>query len=107
MPVGSQANTDTINSRISQFATQMRDLMQQVVNLSMSVNGQNAGLAYLESVGFSSTANSANPGGVSDAQYALNMINYMNTVASVYFGGAAQTPPFNFNQELSQMWAAG
>ena len=48
----------------------------------------------------------ANPGGVSDAQYALNMISYLNTVAGVYFGTATQGTAFNFDQQLSQMWAA-
>jgi hypothetical protein len=78
---------------------------REISNLDLSVNGQGQGLAYLESIGYSGSPNAANPGGISDAQYAQNMIGYLHTVAAVYFGAAAQTPAFNFDQELSQIWS--
>lgn len=82
----------------------MRDLMQQVVNLSTWINGQGNGLAYLEQLGYSSQADEENPGGISDAQMALNLIAYLNTVAGVYFGTATQASEFDFNNQLSQLW---
>ena len=105
MNVGSQASSGTVNAQLTSFATSMRNLMQQVANLSTWVNGQGNGLTMLEDLGYSSTANPNNPGGVSDAQLASNMIAYLNTVAGVYFGTATQATTFNFNQELSQLWA--
>ena len=33
------------------------------------------------------------------------MISYLNTVAGVYFGTATQTPAYNFDQQLSMLWA--
>ena len=65
--------------------------MQQIANLNLAVNGQGAGLAYLESLGYSPE----------DAALALSVISYLNTCASVYFGTATQTPAYNFNQQLS------
>lgn len=112
MSVGGQASTNTVNGALTSISVGMRNLMQQITNLSTWVNGQGNGLQMLVSLGFASTANTSNPGGVSDAQLALNMIAYMNTVAGVYCGtvqqggsnGTAATT-FNFNQELSQLWS--
>lgn len=104
MPVGSQATVASINQSITSLSVQLRELTHQMQNLSTSVNGQGNGLAYLESIGFGSAANPANPGGVSDAQLALNMISYLNTVQGVVNGTASQATDFNFNQELSQCW---
>lgn len=103
--VGATIGSGQIDNIITNLAVNLRDIMRNITNLNMSVNGQAAGLAYLESIGYGSVTNPANPGGISDAQYAQNMIGYLNTVASVYFGTVPQTPAFNFDQELSQMWA--
>ena len=106
--VGAIIGSAQIDNTITNLAVNLRSVMQQIANLNENVNGQGAGLAYLTSIGYSNnpaTSNQANPGGQTDAAYALNMISYLNTMSQVYFGAAAQTPPFNFNQELSQMWA--
>lgn len=106
--VGSIIGSSQVDNDITFLAVNLRKIMQQVANLNLQVNGQGAGLAYLTSIGYSNltaTSNPNNPGGITDAAYALSMINYLNTMAGVYFGTAAQTPAFNFNQELSQMWA--
>ena len=103
--VGAVIGSNQIDNVITNLAISLRNVMRQMSNLSLAVNGQGNGLTYLESIGYASAANAANPGGISDAQYALNMIGYLNTMAAVYYGTAAQTPAFNFDQELSQMWA--
>ena len=105
MPVGASIGSSQIDNVITALAVNMRNIMQQVANLNMAVNGQGAGQAYLQSIGYSGTANPANPGGVSDAALALSMISYLNTMASIFTGTAQQTPAFNFEQELSQVWA--
>jgi hypothetical protein len=91
---------------ITSLAVNLRNVMRNITNLNLAVNGQAAGLAYLQSIGYSGTANPANPGNVSDAQLALNMIAYLNTCAGVYFGTATQATDFAFDQALSQVWAA-
>ena len=106
MPVGATIGSSQVDNIMSALAVNLRDLMQQIANLSLAVNGQGQGLAYLESIGYSGTDNPANPGGISDAQYAQNMISYLSTVAGVYFGTATQASEFSFNQQLSQLWAA-
>lgn len=105
MSVGNQASSSTVDIALTDYSVQLRDLMQDISNLSVWVNGQGNGLAFLEGLGYSNAANPNNPGGVSDAQLALNMISYLNTVAGVYYGTATQATTFDFNQELSQLWA--
>jgi hypothetical protein len=95
MSVGGQLSVSSVNQSITGLSVQLRNTMQAVVNLSLSVNGQDTGLAILEAAGYDAA----------DAQTALDAISYMNTVAGVYFGTAAQATDFNFNQELSQYWA--
>ena len=104
MPVGSVIGSDQVNNLITALAVRLRDVMQQIADLNLAVNGQGAGLAYLQAVGFGSAANPANPGSVSDAALALSIISYLNTVAGVYFGTATQGTTFNFNQQLSMVW---
>jgi hypothetical protein len=105
MPVGSVIGSGQIDNIITALAVNLRDVMRRISNLNLAVNGQGAGLAYLQSVGYSNTANPANPGGVSDAALALSVISYLNTVAGVYFGTATQGSQFNFDQQLSEVWA--
>ena len=105
MPVGAPIGSSQIDNIITALAVGMRNVMQQVADLDLAVNGQGQGLAYLESIGYSGTANPANPGGVSDAQLAQNTISYLHTVAALYFGTATQPDAFNFNQQLSAVWA--
>lgn len=105
MAVGATIGSDQINNIITSLAVAMRDVMENVHHLDLSVNGQGKGLEYLMSTGFSGSPNPANPGGVSDADLALSTISYLNTVAQVYFGAAAQADPYNFNQQLSSVWA--
>jgi hypothetical protein len=102
--VGQATGSGQVDISLINLAVGMRDLMQQVVNLSTWVNGQGNGLAYLEQLGYSSGADSENPGDVSDAQMALNFIAYLNTVAGVYYGTATQGTTFNFNNELAVLW---
>ena len=105
MPVGAPVGSSQIDNIITALAVRLRDTCRQISNLNLAVNGQGAGLAYLESLGSGSDANPANPGSVSDAALALSMISYLNTVAAIYFGAATQPSEFSFDQELSQVWA--
>jgi len=104
MPVGATIGSDQMNNIMTSLAVRLREVAQDIADLDLSVNGQGQGLAYLESIGYSNASNPANPGSVSDAALALSVISYLHTVAAVYFGTAAQTPAFNFNQQLSMVW---
>ena|ERR1700749_4115521 len=109
--VGTQPSNATINNQLTGIALQMRELMQAASNLSTQVNGTGQGLAYLEAMGFSSAANSDNPGDMSDAAWALQVIAYFNTVAGCYFGtvqqggsGGTGASDFNFHNALASLW---
>jgi hypothetical protein len=105
MSVGAQMNSTTIDQLLTNISVGWRNLAQAAVNLATEINGQGNGLATLEALGYSSAANPANPGGVSDAQLALNYISYLGTNAGVFFGTASQGTQFNFNNALSPLWA--
>lgn len=108
MPVGAVIGSGQIDNMITSYAVRLRDLMEDIANLSLRVNGQGAGLAYLQRLGYSNDPNPDNPGGVSNAALALSMISYLNTPAGIYYGTVPQGDPpaqFSFHQELSQVWA--
>ncbi len=112
MSVGAQGSSGTVSAALTNLAVGMRNLMQSITNLNTWINGQANGLAYLEELGFSSASNPDNPGSISDAQFALNLLAYLNTMSGVYYGtvqqggsGGTGASMFNFNQELSQLWA--
>lgn len=106
MAVGNQANKATIDGNLSSLAQQLVAWCNQALTFQegMVTLGANS-LAGLVAAGYSNTPNAANPGGVSDAQWALNAANYMNTLAQVAEGTVAQTPAFNFINQLSSLWA--
>jgi hypothetical protein len=101
MSVGPVVTSGTIDTALSNLAVDAMQLMQQIANLNTLVTSGGNGLAYLESVGYSSAANPDNPGGVSDAQYALDFVGYLNTQAGVYFGTLTQASTFDFHNALA------
>lgn len=112
MSVGTQTSAATISGNLTNISVALRNIMTQVKNLNSQVNGGGGGLAYLESIGFSSAANPNNPGGISDAQYALNLVGYLNTVCGCYMGtvqqggsGGTGAILFNFDTAFAPLWA--
>lgn len=103
MSVGPVVTSGTINTSLNNLAVQVMQLMQQISNLNTQVVSGGNGLAYMEAIGYSSAANPANPGGVSDAQYALNLVGYLNTQAGVYYGTLTQASLFAFHNALAPM----
>lgn len=112
MAVGQQLNKAAIDQLLTNYSTRMRSLMEDVANLSLTVNGTGQGLAVLTAMGYSGTANPANPASMSDAAYALQLLAYLNTVAGVCNGtvqaggsGGTGAVAFNYNSALSVLWA--
>jgi hypothetical protein len=105
MAVGASISRDQLDNILSNLAVNFRNLAQLAANLSIEVNGQGQGLAFLQSVGYSNTPNPANPGGISDAAWALQLVTYFNSLAGVWFGTATQTPAFNYNTVSAPLWA--
>lgn len=111
--IGTQPTNASINNQLTAMAQQLRNLLQQAANLSVQVNGTGQGLVYLESIGYGSTANPLNPGSITDAAYALQMITYFNTLSGVYQGtvqqggtGGTGASTFNFNNAFAILWNA-
>lgn len=112
MGVGQATSNVTIDANLTRLAVELRNVLTEARRLDTQVNGQGAGLAFLENAGYSAAANANNPGGQSDAAWALQAIAYLNTIAGVYLGevrqggdgtaGSAVT--FAFDNALSLLW---
>jgi hypothetical protein len=89
MTVGSQNNSLAINGQIGDLINRLWDTCGDILKLQEYVVGQ--GSAGLQAIGFDST----------DATTVATVVNYLNTVAEIFFGSAAQTPAFNFSNELA------
>lgn len=105
MSVGSPLSSSQVDNILTSLAVNFRNLAQQAANLSIEINGQGQGLAVLEALGYSNTANAANPGGISDAAWALQLVNYFSNVSGVWFGTATQSAEFNYNNASAPLWA--
>jgi hypothetical protein len=112
MSVGGQGSSATVDSALTNLSVGIRRLMQGVANLNTWITGEGNGIAYLEQLGYSSAGDPQNPGGISDAQMALNYIGYLNTLSGVYYGtvqqggtGGTAATMYNFNNALSPLWA--
>lgn len=112
MSVGIQFNSDQVDSKLTQLAVQLRDVITRITQLNTQVNGQGDGLTVLETAGYSGDANPANPASMSDAAYALQKLAYLSTVAGCYLGtvqqggtGGTGAVEFDFDNALSTVWA--
>lgn len=113
MSVGGQGNTGTVDSSLTNLAVGVRELMEDVTNLSTWVQQQgNSNLQQgLINLGYSTAPSTLNPGGVSDAALASNLLGYMTTLSGIYFGtvqqggtGGTNATTFNFNNALGYLW---
>jgi hypothetical protein len=93
MAIGNQPTVTSVNNDLSNYATQMRNLMQQVQEFNLEVAA--LGTTGLETVGFNAT----------DAANVVSTAAIMNTVSAVYFGTATQATLYNFNNALAGLWA--
>jgi len=91
MSVGGQAGSGIVDQRLTDLATAKRDWAYRVQNLQK----QYGTLAALQAVGYS----------LADAQTALSFINFMNNLASVYYGTGIQASPSNYDVAFAPLWA--
>jgi hypothetical protein len=92
MAVGNVPSVAQLNGSIFQLASQLHTLMGQISGLQQWTVAE--GTAGLEAIGFDSA----------DATTFMSLLNYMNTVASVYFGTATQPGEYNFDNQLCTLW---
>jgi hypothetical protein len=112
--VGGQGGVSTVNSSLTNLSVGIRNLMEGVADTSTWVQGQGNGNLQqgLINLGYSTIPTATNPGGVSDAQLASNLLGYLTTLSGVYYGtvqqggsGGTNATMFNFNNALGYLWA--
>jgi len=91
MAIGFTANSSvgTLNSQLGVAAVGLRNAAQQALELFALTN--ELGAAGLEAIGFATA----------DATAFVTAVSYLNTVAEVYYGSAAQPTDFNFDNALA------
>ena len=114
MSVGAQAGSGLVDQRLTNLSVGIRNLLEGVGDLSTWVEGQGNGNLQqgLINLGYSTVPSATNPGGVSDAAFASNMLGYLTTISGVYYGtvqqggtGGTAASTFNFNNALGFLWA--
>lgn len=93
MPIGYQGNVNAsyLNAALGQLATGLRNACQAIEPFWALVNS--LGTAGLEAAPVSMS--------VADATAFFSAANYLQTMAAVYYGTAAQSPAFNFDSALA------
>lgn len=93
MSVGNQPTVASINQSLTNTALNLRNICGQITDLQEYISS--LGTTGLQALGFTAA----------DAQNIVTLVGYMNTVAAVYFGTAAQPTASNFNAALTVLWA--
>lgn len=91
MSVGGQASSATVDQALTDQALALRNWAFRAKNLQEEFGT----LAALEALGYSAA----------DAQTALSFINFMNNIASVYYGTGTQPTASDFDSAFAQLWA--
>jgi hypothetical protein len=101
-----------MDQNLTNLAKAIRDVCQRIKNINTEVNGNGQGFQVMTSIGYSIATGGANPGGISDAQYALNLLAFLNTISGCYYGtvqqggtGGTGAINYNFDNALSPLWA--
>lgn len=112
MSVGGQTSKVQIDQSLTDLAVAWRLISTKSTNLLTQLASSGDMHGTLVALGYSDSPNAANPGGVSDAAYAANLVSYMSSIAGVYFGtvqhggtGGTGAILFNYNNALSPLWA--
>lgn len=105
MTVGNQTTVTQVNSNLSSYALQMRQLMRQILDQWQYLN--QLGQTGLENLGGTGNGFSS-----ADAAQVLTYIDYMQTVAGVYMGtvqaqgsGGTAAILYDFDSALTPLWA--
>lgn len=91
MTVGAQAGSAAVDQTLTNLAVQLRQWAHAAKNLQAEFGT----LAALQAAGYNAT----------DAQAALNFINFMNGIASVYYGTGTQATASNYDAAFAPLWA--
>jgi hypothetical protein len=92
MAIGNQLtySTSSLNAELAEIAQEMQDAHRKAREFFERINA--FGINGLEGIGFA----------VDDANNFMQTANYLNTDALIYYGQAAQTPAFNFDDACAK-----
>jgi hypothetical protein len=104
--VGVQPTNANINNKLTALALQMRDVVQGAAYLSKQINSTGDVAAYLAAAGYGTAENPDNPGGVSDAALAAQLITALEQIVALSTGQATLGTATDFTSTLAILWNA-
>lgn len=93
MAIGNQPSAAQLNSILSNYVSQMNKLMAAIAQLQSYVVAE--GAAGLEALDVPFTA--------PDAASYVQAVNYLNTMAALWYGTAAQATAYNFQNQMNSL----
>jgi hypothetical protein len=93
MAIGNQPSANQLNNMLCSYVSQMNKLCALIVQLQSYVIAE--GTAGLEALDVPFTA--------PDAASYIQAVNYLNTVAALWYGTAAQATPYNFQNQMTSL----
>ena len=93
MTAGNQPTVAGVNATAGGLATQLRTLMQQIQNFEAWLSAYGGANALTANLGFSAA----------DAATIVSTIGNLNTLASIYAGGAPGAA-FNYEANSNALW---
>ena len=93
MAIGNQSTAGQLNSMLARYVSQIDTVMASIATLQ----------AYVVAVGADGLQNLSNPFTAADATDFINAVNYLNTMAALWYGSAGQADPYDFQNQLHSM----
>jgi hypothetical protein len=91
--IGNQPSANLLNNMLSNYVSQMNKLCSQITQLQSYVVG--AGAAGLQALPVPFTA--------ADAASYVQAVNYLNTMAALWYGTAGQATAYNFQNQMNSL----
>jgi hypothetical protein len=93
MAIGNQPSVNQLNSMLSSYVSQMNKLCAQIAQLQSYIVA--TGVTGLEALSVPFTA--------ADASSYVQAVNYLNTMAALWYGTAGQATPYNFQNQMNSL----
>lgn len=103
-PVGQPVSMNQIDAQLTNYAIQLRDLANAASNVVTAIEASSSPVLVLAAAGYSNdtaSSNPSNPGGITDAAYAYQLIQLFGTLVAVYRGDATVAVATDFEQQLA------
>lgn len=93
MAIGNQPSASQLNITLSNYVSQMNKLCAAITQLQ----------EYVVAVGSAGLQALPAPFAAPDADSYVQAVNYLNTMAALWYGTAGQATPYNFQNQMTSL----